>query len=94
MATDDPTLIPDWVQKGVLAIIATLTSIIAYFYRQLETQNRQSITDLKADSMAYKSKIDLMDKERLDLYRLQGELKATVTLLQEEIKDLRNGSSH
>ena len=81
--------IPDWVQKGILAIIAALTSVIAYFYRQLESNNRTTIDELKKEVATNKARIEIIETERLSLYEHKGEMQNEIINLQEEVAILK-----
>lgn len=81
--------IPDWVQKGILAIIAALTSVIAYFYRQLESNNRTTIDELKKEVAANKARIEIIETERLSMYEHKGEMQNKIINLQEEVAILK-----
>ncbi len=81
--------IPDWVQKGILAIIAALTSVIAYFYRQLESNNRTTIDELKKEVATNKARIEIIETERLSMYEHKGEMQNKIINLQEEVAILK-----
>lgn len=89
--SDEPGLhsIPDWVQKGILAIIAALTSVIAYFYRQIEVNNRTTIEDLKTQAKTNNDRITALEHERLALYEGRGRLLEEVANLKEEVNELK-----
>lgn len=89
--SDEPGLhsIPDWVQKGILAIIAALTSVIAYFYRQIEVNNRTTIDDLKKQGEINNSRITALEQERLSLYESRGRLLEEVENLKDEVNELK-----
>lgn len=88
--TPDFHNIPDWVQKGILAIIAALTSVIAYFYRQLESNNRTTIDELKKEVAANKARIEIVEAERLTMYEHKGAMQNEISNLQDEVRLLQD----
>lgn len=87
--TPGSSSVPDWVQKGILAIIAALTSVIAYFFRQLQHVSQTTIDELKKDQAESKARITAIENERLTWYEKRGEMLTIIAKQQNEIDDLK-----
>lgn len=91
MADLEPTLGPsDWWQKGALAVIATLSSIVAFFYRKLESNNREAITELQKNLAKQEAKADQCEKDRTELFRCQIKQETEIATLKLEIQELKD----
>jgi septal ring factor EnvC (AmiA/AmiB activator) len=86
----EPTLGPnDWWQKGLLAVIATLSSLVAFFYRKLESNNREAITNLQLNLAKQEARSEQCEKDRLELFRTQVEQQTKIAALEEQIKEIK-----
>jgi septal ring factor EnvC (AmiA/AmiB activator) len=91
MADLEPTLGPsDWWQKGALAVIATLSSIVAFFYKKLESNNREAITELQKTLVKQEAKTDQCEKDRLELFRCQVRQETEIATLKLELQEIKD----
>jgi hypothetical protein len=91
MSDIEPTLGPnDWWQKGALAVIATLSSIVAFFYRKLEANNREAIQELQRNLVKQETKSDQCEKDRTELFRCQIKQETEIAALKLEIEKLKD----
>lgn len=89
-----------WVLWGVLIVISTLATTIAFLYKAMENKNKTAIDDMKQQyglliaSMDAQIKtmtlhIERCDKERLELYTQSVKQDQKIEHLQAEINLLR-----
>jgi hypothetical protein len=90
MSDIEPTIPSDWWQKGALAVIATLSSIVAFFYKKLEGSNQVAIADLQKNLIKQETKTDQCEKDRLELFRTQVRQETELATLKLEIKELKD----
>lgn len=86
----DGTQPSDWWVKGALTVIATLSSIVALFYRKLESNNTKAITDLQTNLIKQEAKTDQCEKDRLELFRCQVRQETEIATLKLEIQELKD----
>lgn len=87
----EPTINPnDWWVKGVLGVIATLSTIVAFFYRKLESTNTKAIEDLQKSLIKQEVRSEDCEKNRLELYKTQIEQQVEITALKQEINNLKS----
>ena len=87
----EPTIGPsDWWQKGALAVIATLSSIVAFFYRKLETSNREAIAELQKNLAKQESRSEQCEKDRTELFRTQVRQETEIATLKLELKEIKD----
>jgi hypothetical protein len=80
----------DWWVKGVLTVIATLSTIVAFFYRKLESTNAKAIEDLQKNLVKQEVRSDDCEKNRLELYKTQILQQVEITALKQEINNLKS----
>jgi hypothetical protein len=94
MSDIEPTLGPnDWWQKGALGVIATLSSIVAFFYRKLEANNREAIEDLKKLLVKQEARSEQCEKDRLELFRCQIKQETEIAALKQEMTEFKDKRS-
>lgn len=87
----EPTMGPnDWWVKGVLAVIATLSSIVAFFYRKLESNNREAITDLQKNLAKQEARSEKCEQDRLELFRTQVIQQTEIASLKQELQEIKS----
>ena len=86
----EPTMPNDWWVKGVLAVIATLSSIVAFFYRKLESNNREAITELQKNLTKQEARSEACEKDRLEIFKTQVLQQSEITALKDKINELES----
>ena len=86
----EPTMPNDWWVKGVLAVIATLSSIVAFFYRKLESNNSSAITELRDNLTKQEARSEKCEQDRLELFRTQVLQQAEIATLKEELSNIKS----
>ena len=81
-----------WVLAGVASIIATLSTVVAFLYKRLDANNARTIGVLETRCDLLQKKVDECEKDRLDLHRQLAKMEIKITLLEDEMKELRKGA--
>jgi hypothetical protein len=86
----DGTQPSDWWVKGALTVIATLSSIVALFYRKLESNNTKAITDLQTNLIKQEARSEKCEADRLELFRTQVKQETEIAALKEELANIKS----
>ncbi len=93
MPTDFQSLL-GWVLAGVLTIVATLSSVVAFLYKRLDSNNAKTIAALETRCDMLQKKVDECEKDRLDLHRQMAKMEVKIALLEDEMKEFRKEVKH
>lgn len=93
MDEQGPGFIPDWVQKGLLAMLATLSTIVAHFYRHIVKNYETTINELKVQVSDQQVKSAACESHRFELATKVAKLEVEVPLLREQLEEIRNNNN-
>ena len=71
-----------WVTAGVAAIIAALSSTVAFLFKLRENENAKRITELRADIESISLKADKCEEDRTNLKTECASLRGKIELLE------------
>ena len=86
---------PAWVASGILGIMTLLASLVAMFYKKVESENTKAIAKLELTNVKLEETIKHLEKksddceaDRLGLHKLCARHEAKIAVLEELTKDL------